>query len=302
MSKTRFLTGALLVGLAGSVSAQPASKRLRSEAEFLVPPQGGAFEVPVHAGEVCILSFPDQLSSKALASSPDFEVKAWGDDGVAVRANSAAAKPTTLAVATASGDVKINVTLAVVAADQPSFTLVRFKAVSAEAAIAAQVKAAVEQRVRVREAELANVRQSLERQIRDGAEDLIADRLLERTEIIALGGHERNDDHVIVHVVRGMLLGEDGYLVVEIENRSKTTYRLGDIRVQLGDREIHGPTRLTSPTADRGVIGVVPPGTTGRGIVGIRSVDQVLGKNLVVTVSGPAGAKPIRLDRGIVIR
>jgi hypothetical protein len=50
------------------------------------------------------------------------------------------------------------------------------------------------------------------------------------------------------------------------------------------------------------VIGVVPPGTTGRGIVGIRSVDQDLGKNLVVTVSGPAGAKPIRLDRGIVVR
>src|SRR5262245_50737506 len=67
---------------AGAVAAQPAAK---SETENLVPPGGAAFDVPVHAGEVCILSFPgERLVGSALASSGDFEVKAWGNDGVAV--------------------------------------------------------------------------------------------------------------------------------------------------------------------------------------------------------------------------
>jgi hypothetical protein len=320
MSKPCYLIGALLVVLGGVATAQPASTTAQPAsnapqpspaAEFLVPPQGGAFEVAVHAGDVCILSFPDKLSSKALASSPDFEVKAWGDDGVAVRAVGANAKATTLAVATASGAVKINVTLAVVAADKPSSKLVRFKAVSMEEAFEARVKAKVEQRLVPLEADLAKVRQhldsqlrDLDRNVRDRADGLLADRLLKRNETIQLGSHERSNDHVIVHIMRGALVGDDGYLVFEIENRSESAYRLASIRVLLGDREVSGPARLTSPSTDRdpGVIGVIPAGATGRGIVVIRSVDQVLGKSLVVTVSGPGGAKAIRIARGIVIQ
>src|SRR5262245_25289132 len=79
-----------LVAVIGASSAMaqplPGSTTPRSEAEFLVPPQGGAFEVVVHVREVCILSFPEKLSGTALASSPDFEIKRWGDDGVAIRA------------------------------------------------------------------------------------------------------------------------------------------------------------------------------------------------------------------------
>jgi hypothetical protein len=286
--------------------AQPssASAAQRPEAEYLVPPQGGAFEVAVHAGQVCILSFPDKVSSQALASSPDFEIKAWGEAGVAVRPIGATARTTTLAVANMSGTVKINVTLAVVAPDKPAFTLVRFKPVSAEEAFEAQVNAAVVKRVTPIEAELARVRQNLDRQIRDRADGLIADRLLKRNESIALGAHERNADHVIVHVTRGVLVGDDGYLVFEIENRSRVAYRLASVRVQLGDREVNGPARLTSPSTDRdpSVLGVVPSGATGRGIVVIRSVGQVLGKRMAVTVAGPGGAGAIRLDRGIVLR
>jgi hypothetical protein len=325
MPGTCTLISALLVALVGVATAQPASTTAQPvsnapqptsnapgpAAEFLVPPQGGAFEVAVHAGEVCILSFPDKVSSKALASSPDFEIKAWGDDGVAVRAYGANAKTTTLAVATASGAVKINVTLTVVAADKPSSTLVRFKAVTMEQAFEARVKAEVEQRLVPLAAEVTKVRQDLDhqirdldRQVRDRADGLLADRLLKRNETFKLGSHERSDDHVIVHVMRGALVGDDGYLVFEIENRSKSAYRLANVRVQLGDREVNGPARLTTPSTDRdpSVLGVIPAGATGRGIVVIRSVDQVLGKSLAVTVSGPGGAKAIRLDRGIVVK
>jgi hypothetical protein len=291
-----------------SAVAQPESTALatgqRSEAEFLVPPQGGAFEVPLHAGQVCILSFAEKLSNKALASSPDFEIKAWGDDGVAIRAVGDTAKTTTLALAAGSGTVKVNVTLTAVPPDKPAYTLVRFKGVSAEEAFEAQLKAAVAKQVAPLAADLARLRQNLEAQIRDRADGLIADRLLKRNETIGLAVHERNDDHVIVHVTRGVLVGDDGYLVFEIENRSRSAYRLASVRVQAGDREVHGPARLTSPIADHdpGVIGVVPSGATGRGIVVVRSVDQVLGRSLTLTVAGPVGAGAIRIDRGIVFR
>ena len=294
------------VAVTSSAAAQPASAVTvqRSEAEFLVPPQGGAFEAPVHAGQVCILSFAERLSTQALASSPDFEVKAWGDDGVAIRAIGAAAKTTTLALATTSGAVKVNMTLTVVPPDKPALTLVRFKAVSAAEAFEAQLAAAVAERVAPLEANLAKLRQSLESHIRDRADGLIADRLLRRNETIPLAVHERNDDHVIVHVTRAVLFGDDGYLVFEIENRSRGAYRLASVRVQAGDREVNGPARLSSPITDRdpSVIGVVPAGATGRGIVVVRSADQVLGKNLALTIAGPAGAGEIRIDRGLVFR
>jgi hypothetical protein len=309
MTKFIFSTTALLCFWAEGVphavaEPKPTADVQRSEAEFLVPPQGGAFEVPIHAGQVCILSFAERLSNKALASSPDFEIKAWGDDGIAVRTASGTAKTTTLALASSSGAVKVNVTLTVVPMERLAYTLVRFKTVSAEEAFDAQLKAEVAKRLAPLEAELGKLRQNLDSHIRDRADGLLADRLLKRNETIALTAHERNGDHVIVHVTRGALVGEDGYLVFEIENRSGSPYRLTGVRVQEGDRDVSGPARLasTSTARDPSVIGVVPSGATGRGIVVVRSVDQVLGKSLSLTIIGPAGSRAIRIDRGIVFR
>jgi hypothetical protein len=296
------LVALALAALASSAHAQRAPTK--SEAEYLVPPQGGAFEVPVHPGEVCILSFAEKLGSKALASSPDYEIKAWGDDGVAIRASRANAKTTTLALATASGAIQVNVTLSVVAMGQPAFTLVRFKAASAVEAFEAQVRAAVAKRVAPLEAELARARTDLDAKIRDRADGVIAERLLRRDEVVQLESHERNDDHVIVHVRRGELLGEDGYVMFEIENRSGSAFRLASVRVLAGSRNVAGPARLATTAVDRdpNVIGVVPAGSTARGVVVVRSVDVVLGKPLALELAGPKGRGTIRLDRGIVLR
>jgi hypothetical protein len=291
---------------APDASAQPRPSGIAqgSEAEFLVPPQGGAFDVPVHVRAVCILSFAEKLSKQALASSPDFEIKLWGDDGVAIRALSDSAKPTTVAVATGSGSVKVNVTLTVVPPEKPAYTLVRFKAVSAEEAFEAKLKTEVARRVAPLEAELGKLRQNLEAHIRDRADGLLAERLLRRNETFPLSAHERNDDGVILHVTRGVMVGDDGYLVFEIENRSGNAFRLSGVAVQAEGRDVQGPSRLTLPSNDRDqtVIGVVPPRTTGHGIVVVRAVDQVLGKSLAVTVSGPSGSQAIRVTRGIVFR
>jgi hypothetical protein len=197
ISYTWFIGVVVLDAAVSTLSAlaqpTPAATGQRLEAEFLVPPQGGAFEAAVHAGEVCILSFAETLSTEALVGSPDFEVKAWGDDGVAIRATGAAAKTTTLALATSSGTVKVNMTMTVVPPDKPAYTLIRFKAASAEEAFEAQLKVAVARRVAPLEAELARLRQNLDNYIRDRADSLIAERLLERNETIALAAHECND-------------------------------------------------------------------------------------------------------------
>lgn len=280
------------------------TEQQKSEAELLVPPQGGAFEVPVHAGEVCILSFPEKLALTALASSPDFEVKSWGDDGVAVRAKNDKVTVATLALATASKQIKVNVTLRVVPKTANALTLVRFKPASAEEAFDAQVQAAVAARIAPLEAELARAKKDLDEQVRALADGLVAERLLTRNETVTLESHERNDDHVIVHVRRGQLLGDDGYLLFEIENRSSSAYRLASVRVFEGKREVSGPARLATSAMERdhALIGVVAAGATARGVVVVRSVSSVLGKPLALELSAPAGRGKIRLDRGLVLR
>jgi hypothetical protein len=163
-----FAAGAFVLVLASSPSAQPLSSgssptsaatptatatpatvtptKRKGETEVLVAPGGGAVELPIHAGAVCILSFPEKMASSALASSRDLEVKSWGGEGVAVRA-SEGAKPATLALATASGGIKVNVTLRIVAESEDAFTLVRFKAVSADEAFESRVAAEVARRL-----------------------------------------------------------------------------------------------------------------------------------------------------------
>jgi hypothetical protein len=150
-----FLSCIVVLALTAVAAAQP-----KGEAEHLVPPQGGAMEVPVHAGAVCILSFPEKLAPQALTSSPDFETKMWGDDGIAVRAARAKAAPATLALATIGGRIKVNVTLRVVPEADPALTMVRFKAASAAEAFEAQVRAGIEKRIAPIEARLKSARKN----------------------------------------------------------------------------------------------------------------------------------------------
>jgi len=292
--------GLVLLALTAVAAAQPA----KSEMEHLVPPQGGAVDVPIHAGTVCILSFPERLAAQALTSSPAFEIKAWGEDGIAVRAAQAKIPTATLALATVSGQIKINVTLRVVPEAEPALTLVRFKAASTEEAFEAQVQAGIEKRVAPIEQRLEQARKSLDALIRQRAEEEIADRMLRRNEIIRLEAHARNRDHVIVHVQRGLLFGADGFLVFEIENRSGSAYRLASARVLAEGRDVAGAARLASTAIARepALIGVVAPGTTARGVVTVRSASTVLNRSLVLELTMPDGRGTIRADRGIILR
>jgi hypothetical protein len=279
---------------------QPAAK---GELEFLVAPGGGALTVPVHAGEVCILSFPEKLGSSALSSSPDFDIKAWGSDGVAVR-STGRATTATLALSTSSGVIKVNLTFRVVSEKENALTMVRFKPASFEEALEAQISAEVKKRVAPLEAQLAALKRSVDEQIRDRADGLIAERLLTRNEVIVLQAHERNDDNVIAHVERALLLGADGYLFFEIENRSRAPYRLARVAVTSQGRIMTGPARMLSTAIDRdpSVVGVVPAGAVARGVVVVRSAEQMLGKPLELELADPEGHGIIHLTRGIALK
>jgi Protein of unknown function (DUF2381) len=282
----------------------------KGEAEFLVAPGGSAFEVPVHAGAVCILSFPgEKMESSALTSSADFEIMPWGDerspdrDRVAVRATRKA-EPATIALATKSGLIKINLTFRVVPENEDALIFVRFKAVTAEEAFQAKLDSELAKRLAPIQAELAAVKKTVDAEIRKRADQQIAERLLKRNEVTSLRSYERNNDSVIGRVERALLLGEDGYLFFSVQNRGDTPFRLAAVRVFAGGKAVNGPASLlsTAIAKDPTLIGVVAAGATARGVVVVHSADGVLTKALTVELAGPNERGTIKLTRGITLR
>jgi hypothetical protein len=129
--------------------------------EVLVPPQGGAAEIPLHVGKVCILSFPDKLASKVVASSPDFKVMVWNESTLAVRTDHSNAAPATMAISTTAG-LKVNVTLRVVPATEPAPTMVRFRSLSEAQLLEARITAEVAKRVGPTQQRLDQAQQRLD--------------------------------------------------------------------------------------------------------------------------------------------
>ena len=65
---------------AAVVAVAPAPAAADRAKEFLVPPEGGSYEVQVHPNFVTILDFSEPLSGKALASdTANYEIKPYGD-------------------------------------------------------------------------------------------------------------------------------------------------------------------------------------------------------------------------------
>lgn len=279
----------------------PPSPAAKGDAEVLVPPQGSAMELPLHAGTVCILSFPEKLAPHVVTSSSDFELRPWGDDRIAVRTDNARAMPTTVALATATGGIKINLTLRVVPATEPALTLIRFKSASEAEAFNAQVKAGIERGIAPLRRRLEQTQRDLDALIRARAERQIVEQILRRSEVVKLNSHARNSDHVILHVWRVLILGEDGYLAFEIQNRSKRPYRLASVRVLADGRNVAGGAYLsiTPAVRDPGLIGVVAPGATVSGVVAVPLAHGLRRRPLVLEMVTSSGHGVIRADRGI---
>ncbi|MEZ4360422.1 MAG: hypothetical protein R3B48_09590 [Kofleriaceae bacterium] len=288
---------------AAATSAAPSPSS--TTAEFLVPPGGSAYDVPIHVGEVCIFTFPEPVSS-AFSSSPNLDVNPWGKDGTAIAVRTNGTSPVaTLALSSASGQTKVNLTLRVVPAAAPALTLVRFKTATLEEVFNAKVAAEVAKQVAPVLAEAAKAKAALPDLVRDSAEAAIAERLLRRNVATDLSAHERIDDHVILHVVRAATLGDDGYLSFVVENHSASAYRLGSVAVLVGGKNTAGLVRLLSTgPADKDplVLGVVAPGTTARGVVVVRDVAQVLRKQLAIELAEPKGLRKLGVSVGAAFK
>jgi len=282
-----------------------ATATAKSESTVLVPPQGGTGDVPVHYSANVLLSFPSPIAPRVVQSSADWEVREFAD-GVVARALSDKAAPTTIALATKDGAIKVNVTLRLVPESADALTLVRFQTATAEEAFRAAVDAAVAQETAKVRAELAEVKRTTDARVRDRADALIARRLLVRLDVQRVTAHERNDDGVIVHGDRVVLQGEDAYLLFDIENRTSAPYRLAVVKVlDPKGANVAGPAALASSStadAEPGVVGVVPAGTTGHVAVVLRQVDAILRKPLKLLIEEPNGRGRVLVERGISVR
>lgn len=286
---------------AGSSSApsqaQPPAKSPSTEglpaAEFLVPPGGGAYEVPVKIGEVCILTFPGEVTHSAVRSVPTFEVNPWNKDSLAVRALPGATSAT-LAVATQSGAIKVNVTLRVGRTGERTLALVTFRAVTAEEAYEAKVAAEVAKRSAPLLAQLEAERQRLEREIVDKRERVILERAREHSEGKKLRGIARSaDQQVVVRVERSFVLGDDAYVPFVIDNRSKAPFAVAQALVTTA-KEPQGE----KPAQDGPETGAANGSTTGAPLpaqtAALHTAKPATGLGAVAAKSSLAGVVVLR--------
>lgn len=290
------------------LAAQPGSDTTataKGEATVLVPPQGGTADVPVRFSSNVLLTFPSALAPRVVQSSPDWVVRDFADSVVA-RAVTTAAQPTTIALATADGAVKVNITLRLVPESAEALALVRFQSATAEEAFRAAVDAEVARRTAANRAELARARRAIDAQIRVRADRLIATRLLVRLDVRRLKVHARNADNIVVHGERVVRLGDAAYLLFEVENRSSTSYRLAS--VALHDRagvDHAGPVAVVTTAADppdADLLAIVPAGTSAHVAVVVRGAAAILDQSLTLVVAEPDGARRVAIDRGLTIR
>jgi hypothetical protein len=132
----------------------------------------------------------------------------------------------------------------------------------------------------------------------------VMERSLKRSEVRAIKSIERNNDNVVAYVKRAMVLGENGYLFFEIENRGAAPFRVARLEMTAAGKPVVGRVRLMSASVDKDprMIGVVQPGATARVVALVRSVDAVMGKALALELSGPEGRGAFRLTKGITFK
>jgi hypothetical protein len=276
----------------------------KNEADVLVGPRGAAFEVRLDPNQICMLLFPENVAESGVRSTADFESKFWGPQVIAVRPTNAKALPASLAIITTSGNIRVNLTLRVMSPGENALTLVRFQAVSEEEAFEDRLQKEVAKRVAPIQAVLEATQRNIDARIRDRADGMVAERALLRNQTISLNAHARTDDHVIAHVERALVFGEDAYLFFEIENRSTTPFRLARATVVVDGRTVSGPARLRSTAVDKdpALLGLVAAGASARGVVVVRSAETLRRKALVLELTPPDQRGTLRVDQGIVLR
>ncbi len=283
----------------GALPAQASPTEGLPAAEFLVPPGGGAYEVPVKIGEVCILTFPGEVTHSAVRSLPTFEVNPWNKDALAVRALPGATSAT-LAVSTLSGAIKVNVTLRVGQEGERTWELVTFRAVTAEEAYEAKVAAEVSERAAPRLAALETERQALEREIAAKRERLIVERAQTHSASKKLRGLARSaDQQVVLRVERSFFLGDDAYLPFVIDNRGAAPFAVAQARVVADKAPAFVQAAVLHTSKPERGLGAVPAKASVKGVVVVRDAAKLRGTGLSLTISEVGERRVVTIDHGL---
>jgi hypothetical protein len=279
----------------------PARAQEATQSRTILVDEGGSYEVPVHPDFVTVFYLPDKIT-RAVASDPtNYEVKSLGATSLAIRPLKGTARPANLAIATES--IKVSVVLSIAPARGKALTQVTFKRADVEAEVARRIDEAVAARTAALQAQVAEMKRGLDAELPTLAEGVIAGRVLQRREVKRLNAIERNDANVIVRVTDVVYLGDEGYLVFEIQNRDRSPYRVAGVQVLAGADDRASLARLSTTAAEvatEGILGVVAPRSRGTGVVVLRRVDEVMGKRLSLVVAGPGGRGKVVVDRIIL--
>jgi hypothetical protein len=272
-----------------------------SQSRTILVDEGGSYDVPVHPDYVTVCYFPDEITKAVASDTKGYEVKSLGSTSLAIRPLKKDAKPANLAIATKS--IKVSVVLSIAKDRGDALTQVTFKRADVEAELERRIDEAVAERTAALEAEVAAMKRTMDAELPRVAETLIAQRVLARRELRSLDAIERNDDNVIVRVEQAMYIGEDAYLVFEIQNRAKSPYRLATVKVLDGKSDKAGVVQFTSNAAEAvgdGVIGVVAPRSRGSGVVVVRGVSALIDRSLTVEVAQAEGRGRVVVDRVVL--
>lgn len=281
----------VLVGAGGAAQAQRAC-------EYLVPPQGGAYEVPVHPAYVTSLRFAGKLTSANTSALPDkdYEIRPDGGDGLLVRPKSGSTSEANINVQV--GTARISALLRTAKDAKEACALVTFKATTIEEAFERQVAEAVEARTAALKAEVERLRAEQAAQVAAAIDTTLAERAMARLELQRLKAVERNGDGVVVWVLRAVYLGPDLLLNVEVENRSGGPFRIAGLEVRRGGKGANLATAARmADGGSGGFLGVVAPGASLRGVVVVRDGGKLAGGDVALTVRTPDGKGEITVGK-----
>lgn len=266
----------------------------------LIVGDGGVYEVPVHESFVTVLYLPDEIT-KAQSSDKDYFWTQVMGDTVSVRPKPdrpATAGKANLNIKTDS--VRVTIILKVVDKAEEAVAQVRIRKKDDVEELEKRVEAEVEKRTAPILAQVEKDRQQLDAAIRDAGDREVARRLVKRFDTVKLEAIDRSDDNVIVRVKKAVFVGEDAYLFFEIQNRSGSDYRLADVSVATSAKRVDDGVEFQSPAAGKKtaeLVGVVPDGQRGRGVVILRNADSMRSESLTLQTIEPKGRGKVSVDR-----
>ncbi len=263
--------------------------------DFLVPPSGGAFDVPVNPVFLTNLQFPEKITSANTSALKDYKITRSPDETaytvIPININ---VQPANINIV--SGSMRVSVSIRVVKDPKDACAMVSFRATSEEEAFQRKVEEEVAKRTAKVEAELEAIKRDQAARVRDELDGVLADRAMARLEIQRLSAVDRSDEGVVVWVMRAVYLGNDLLINIEIENRARGPYRVADIELREGDKNRATSARLASGAAG-GLVGTVLPGAKVRGVVVVRDGAKLSGKDLTLVTRTPDGKGSVTVRR-----